>query len=108
MLLLTTPNETCPLSLAHLLRLAGRESMHEGWIQFGRAGEDHQFLFTRAELKRLLISRFELVDFTPGSSAVWNRRSEPAMRHALSRTLVGGLETIALGLPRIRPRVANQ
>jgi 2-polyprenyl-3-methyl-5-hydroxy-6-metoxy-1,4-benzoquinol methylase len=77
-------------------------------LQFGPAGEHHQFLFTRRELEAILSPWFESLTIRAISSAAWNHHTEPLLRTRAGRLIMDQLERLILAVRPLATRVANQ
>ncbi len=108
LLVITTPNGERLRSQLPTFSDWARHHPDRALIQFGPAGEHHQFLFTQAELGLLLSPSFEDLHCQPVSSIVWNRHTEFLLRLPGGRALLNRLEGFALALPPVSHRIANQ
>jgi 2-polyprenyl-3-methyl-5-hydroxy-6-metoxy-1,4-benzoquinol methylase len=107
-LVLTTPNgDRIREHLPNFEGWRAAQSSVPEWVQFGPAGEDHQFLFTRNELVAVLSDQFDLVAFDPVGSAAWNRSSAKLLQLPGAIKAGDALEALALKLAFINRRIAN-
>jgi len=108
LVVLTTPNGERLRSRLPTFSEWARNHPDRALIQFGPAGEHHLFLFTQAELGRIMLPLFNDLRFEPVSSMVWNRHTEFILRLPGGRALLNRLEGFALALPPLSHRIANQ
>jgi 2-polyprenyl-3-methyl-5-hydroxy-6-metoxy-1,4-benzoquinol methylase len=107
-LVLTTPNgERIREHLPNFKDWRAAQTSVPEWVQFGPAGEDHQFLYTRDELIVVLSSSFDLVAFEPVGSATWNRLSARLLRIPGADKAGDALEVAAMRLDFVSRRIAN-
>jgi 2-polyprenyl-3-methyl-5-hydroxy-6-metoxy-1,4-benzoquinol methylase len=108
MLVLTTPNgERIREHLPSFTTWRAAQSCVPEWVQFGPAGEDHQFLYTRDELTAALSGSFDVVAFEPVGSAAWNRLSAKLLRLPGADRAGDAVEAGAMKLDFVSRRIAN-
>jgi len=107
-LVLTTPNgERIREHLPSFAAWRAAQSSVPEWVQFGPAGEDHQFLYTQDELIKILSESFDVVALEPVGSAAWNRLSARLLRLPGAGKAVDAVEGAALKLDFVSRRIAN-
>jgi hypothetical protein len=77
------------------------------WVQFGPAGEDHQFLYTRDELIAGLSGLFDVEALQPVGSAAWNRLSAKLLKLPGANKAGDALEAAVMRLEFVSRRIAN-
>jgi 2-polyprenyl-3-methyl-5-hydroxy-6-metoxy-1,4-benzoquinol methylase len=108
MLVLTTPNgERIREHLASFTAWRAAQSSVPEWVQFGPAGEDHQFLYTRDELAAVLFSAFDVVGIEAVGSAAWNRLSAKLLKLPGADRAGDAVEAAAMRLDFVSRRIAN-
>jgi 2-polyprenyl-3-methyl-5-hydroxy-6-metoxy-1,4-benzoquinol methylase len=106
-IVITTPNgERIRQRLPTFARWVAEHDNRE--LDFGPAGEHHQYLFTRQELRALLAPRFSEIAFRPIASIVYNRWSAPLLQWSVGRALLRMLEGLMMCIPAVGPKIANE
>jgi 2-polyprenyl-3-methyl-5-hydroxy-6-metoxy-1,4-benzoquinol methylase len=101
LLVLTTPNgQRLRQSLPTFGQWAEAHPDRAGRPFLGPGGEHHEYLFTRAELARLVHPGFERLKFQPLGSIVFNRVTEPFLGARVGRVLLTGIQAVATAIDR--------
>jgi 2-polyprenyl-3-methyl-5-hydroxy-6-metoxy-1,4-benzoquinol methylase len=107
-LVLTTPNgERIRGHLPSFAAWRAAQSSVPEWVQFGPAGEDHQFLYTRDELIAGLSGLFDVEALQPVGSAAWNRLSAKLLKLPGANKAGDALEAAVMRLEFVSRRIAN-